>query len=136
LGVGAILLGLLAAGSFAAAPPNTKKHHHVITGTVTEVDHNKGKKGHGLIKVRTHHHTGNSTAKTKAEHVVTVHVNSQTRFEKETHTGKGKGGATRDVLAHFRDVEPGMHVRVKTDHNHHAQEVTILVHHAKNKNKK
>ena len=127
----------LVAPSFAAAPPSTNKthHHHVIHGKVVEVDHGK-KSGHGLIKVEVHEHHGKgqpikgSEAKGK-HHVVTVHVNHETRFEKVIHTG-GKGGETREVLAHFRDVEPGMHVRIKLGHDH-AREVSILVEHHKKK---
>ena len=133
LGV-ALFAGVLAAGSFGAAPP-AKHHHHQIHGVVVEIDHNKDKKGHGLIKVRTHQagKGQKAAAGKKGEHVVTVHVNHHTHFEKVTHPG-GKG-TTKELAAHFRDLEPGQHVRIKVNHEHHAQEVSIL-HGGKGKNKK
>jgi len=156
--VGAVVFAsLLVANSFAAAPPNKQQaekkqqqqqhHHHVFTGEVVEIDHSKDKKGHGVIKLRVHDHVkgqaGNKTEakgkgnKTEQHHVVTIHVNHDTRFEKVSHSGGKGGGTTREVLAHFRDLEPGMHVRVKTDHDHHAHEVSILEghHHEGNKGK-
>jgi hypothetical protein len=131
LGV-ALFAGVLAASSFGAAPP-VKHHHHQIHGVVVEIDHTKNK-GHGLIKVRTHQNAKGQKAAAgkKGEHVVTVHVNHHTHFEKVTPSGKGN---TKEVLAHFRDVEPGQHVRIKVNHDHHAQEVSILLEH-KGKNKK
>lgn len=143
------LLGLFLAAAvcvgatdvFAAAPPGGKdarKHHHKsIHGVVVEVDHDKGgkRKGpHGLIKVRVHEH-GKGKGKAgeangKEAHVVTVHVNATTRFEFKSTGGKGKGkggkGGVKETLAHFRDVHPGMHVRIKIDHGHHAEEVDLL----------
>ena len=141
LGLGAVLIaGVLVAGSYGAAPPTTQaKHHHHFHGVVVEIDHFKDKKGHGAIKIRAHDHA-KAAAKGKGEHVVTVSVNHHTHFEKVSHGGKGNKGGTREVLAHFRDLEPGMHVRVKTDHGHHAEEVSILPEHkdgkGKGKNKK
>jgi hypothetical protein len=135
LGLGVVLFaGALAANAFGAAPP-AKHHHHHVNGVVVEIDHNNKKKGHGQIKVRVHDHA-KGAAKGKGEHVVTVHVNHKTHFEKVSHTGAKGKGTTREVLAHFRDLEPGMHVRVKVDHGHHAEEVSILVHHDKGKGKK
>ena len=131
LGLGVVLIaGVLVTGASGAAPPtkSAKHHNHHIHGVVVEIDHAKDKKGHGAIKIRVHDHAkGQANVKGKGEHVVTVHVNHNTRFEKVVHTGKGNKGGTREVLAHFRDLEPGMHVRVKTDHGHHAEEVSILV---------
>jgi hypothetical protein len=158
LGVGVVVFACaLVADAFGAAPPSKapdKKHHHTISGVVVEIDHNKDKKGHGLIKVRVHDHHGKAPGKDNKggearnkgkndSHVVTAHVNHHTRFEKVFHSGggkgkgegKGKGATTREVLAHFRDLEPGMHVRIKLDHGHHAEEVSIIEEHHKGKEK-
>jgi hypothetical protein len=143
LGLGVVLIaGVLVAGASGAAPPTKSEKHHHVHGVVVEIDHFKAKKGHGAIKVRSHEHAkgqnkgGEAKTKSKGEHVVTVHVNHHTRFEKVSHfAGKGNKGGTREVLAHFRDLEPGMHVRVRLDHGHHAEEVSILVEHHDGKGK-
>jgi hypothetical protein len=133
LGACVVAALLLVAPSFAAAPPSAAKHHHTITGKVLEVDH--GQKGHGKIKIEVHHHSKapavNNGDKNK-HHVVTVTVNHETHFDKIIHTG-GKGGETREVSAHFHDVKPGEHVRVKVGHEHHAREVSIIVEHHRKK---
>jgi hypothetical protein len=140
LGLGAIVVALgVVTNSFAAAPPSKKEHHHPITGVVVEVDHFKDKKGHGAIKVRVHDHAAKGTTTTankgkNEHHVVTVSVTTKTHFEKTSHPGGQSKVATREVLAHFRDVEPGDHVHVKFDHGHHAEVVAIHV--GKGKNKK
>jgi hypothetical protein len=124
----AVIAGVLVSAANGAAPPT--KHHHHFHGVVIEIDHFKDKKGHGTIKIRARDHAKGAT-QSKGEHVVTVHVNQHTHFDKIIHSGKGNKAVTREVLAHFRDLEPGVHVRVKTDHGHHAHEVSILVHHKK-----
>lgn len=142
-----ILLGLFLAAAvcvgtsdvFAAAPPGAGKkgQHRSISGTVVEVDHVKagGEGGpRGLLKVRVHGHGRgkNAGGKGKEGEVVAVRVDSKTRFELVSFGGKGKDkgkgakGVVKEKLAHFRDVQPGMHVRVKLDHGHHAEEVDIL----------
>jgi len=118
------------------AVPSKKKHPgHTVKGVVVEVHHDKAK-GHGEIKIKVHQKSRakkNSTSaaaaaskkKKTGDHVVTVHVNLATKFEKVVH----HQGTVQRHKAGFAGVHKGEHVHVHVGaRNQHAKEVDIVVH--------
>jgi hypothetical protein len=137
LTVGAVVVGLLAAGaSPALAAKGVKKNgEQKVHGVVVSVHHhdakaggaNSGNEGEITIKVHSHKKKGQAAAKggkkagSKTERFT---VGKETRFE--VTNGKQHHAAT------FADVKPGEHVVIEHK-GHHAEKVTIHHHSAKKK---
>jgi hypothetical protein len=137
LTVGAIVVGLLAAGASPvfAAKGVKKNGEQKVHGVVVSVHHhdakagsaNSGHEGEITIKVHSHKKKGQAAAKggkkagSKTERFT---VGKETKFEvssgKQHHAGS------------FADVKPGEHVTIEHK-GHHAEKVTI--HHQSSKKK-
>jgi hypothetical protein len=131
LGIAALSLALLAAGSRAAADQagQPKKKKHAVHGVVVGVHHSKN--GTGTIIVKVHRsHKGNQTAfaigRKKKQHLRKFHVTANTTFEKVLHTGMGQN---KKEPASFKAVHRGRHVVIVPGggKHRHAEVVAVVV---------
>ena len=123
-------------GTKAVTPATKPHHHHTLHGVVESVHHDQAK-GHGEIKIKVAHHHHKKKAKSaaaaatpskKKKHhdIVTVRVNSATKFDRVIHSQ----GKVHRHKATFSDVHKGEHVHVvlSAAEHHVAKRVDIEVH--------